>query len=48
MEQILYNAILSKIQKQIKENKEEIEKLKTIDEKYCKIKFDINDFLKII
>ena len=48
MEKILYNAMLSKIQKEIKENYEEFEKLKKIDEKYCKINFEENDFIKII
>lgn len=48
MEKILYNAMLSKIQKEINSNKEEIEKLKKIDERYCKIKLEIKKLLNII
>ena len=48
MEKIFYNAILSTIQKEIKENSEEIKKLEKLDLKYCKIKIEINDFLEII
>lgn len=48
MEKILYNAMFSKIQKEIKEHRNEIENMKKIDEKYCKRKIDIEKFLNII
>ena len=48
MEKILYNAMFSKIQKEIKEHRNEIENMKKIDEKYCKRKIDIEKFLRKI
>lgn len=48
MEKIVYKAILSKIQKEILNNKNELKEMEKIDAKYCKIKFDINELLKII
>lgn len=48
MEKILFKAMLSQFQKDIKENSEEIKNLEKIDLKYCKIKIEINNFLKII
>ena len=48
MEKILYNAMFSRIQKEIKNNKEEIERMQKIDNKYCKINIAIEKLLKII
>lgn len=48
MQKILYDAMFSKIQKEIIANKEEIEKLKKIDSKYCKIEINIEKLIKII
>ena len=48
MEKILYNAMFTKIQKNILENKNELENLKKIDNKYCKINFEINKLIEII
>ena len=48
MQKILYDAMFSKIQKEIIANKEEIEKLEKIDSKYCKIEINIENLIKII
>ena len=48
MENILYCAILSQIQKEIKDNREAILEAKNIDNKYCKIKVEEEKLLKII
>ena len=48
MQKILYDAMFSKIQKEIIANKEEIEKLEKIDSKYCKIEINIEKLIKII
>lgn len=48
MQKILYDAMFSKIQKEIIANKEEIEKLEKIDTKYCKIEINIEKLIKII
>ena len=48
MQKILYDAMFSKIQKEIIANKEEIEKLEKIDTKYCKIEINIENLIKII
>ena len=48
MEKLLFNAMLSTIQKEIKEHSEEIKNLEKINLKYYKIKIEINYFLKII
>lgn len=48
MENILYKAMLSKIQKDIKDNAEEIQKIKQIDMKYCKIKVEVDKLFEII
>lgn len=48
MEKLLFNAMLSTIQKEIKEHSEEIKNLEKIDLKYCKIKIEINNFIEII
>lgn len=48
MEKIVYKAMLSKIQKEILDSKNELKEMEKIDAKYCKIKFDINELLKII
>lgn len=48
MDKILYNAMLSRIQKEIKNHKEEINKLKEIDLNHCKMKIGIEKFLEII
>lgn len=48
MEKIVYKAILSKIQKEILNNKNELKEMEKIDAKYCKIKLDINELSKII
>ena len=48
MEKILYNAMLTRIEKEIKENTEEIENLKKIDLKYSMMKIEIKKFLEIV
>ena len=48
MEKILYTAMFSRIQKEIKENKNEIEKLKKIDNKYSKTNISVEKLLQII
>ena len=48
MEKILYDAMFSKIQKEINNNKDEILNVQKIDNKYCKIKIEINKLLEII
>ena len=48
MEKLIYNAILSKIQKEIIKSKLEIEKLNNKDMKYCKIKVEAEKLVKII
>lgn len=48
MDKILFNAMLSKIQKEILENEDKIIKLNKIDLKYSKIKPDIKNLIKII
>lgn len=48
MQKILYDAMFSKIQKEIIANEEEIEKLEKIDSKYCKIEINIENLIKII
>ena len=48
MEKILYNAMLTKIEKEIKENAEEIENIKKLDLKYSKMKIEIKNFIEIV
>ncbi len=48
MEKIRYNAILSRIQKEIVNNKNEVENLLDLDNKYCKKKIEINKLIEII
>jgi len=48
MEKILYNAMFSRMQKEIKDSKSAIQKLEKIDSKYCKIKVEISKLLEII
>ena len=48
MEKILYIAMLTRIEKEIKENAEEIENLKKIDSKYSKMQIEIKKFLEIV
>lgn len=48
MEKILSNAMLSRIQKEIRENKNKIQELEKIDSKYCSINFNIENIIKII
>ena len=48
MENILYCAMLSQIQKEIKENSDTFLEAKKIDNKYCKIKVEQEKMFKII
>ena len=48
MEYILYNAMFSKIQKEINNNEDEILNIQKIDNKYCKIKIEIKKLIEII
>lgn len=48
MEKILYNAMFSKIQKELTNNKNKIDELQNIDLKYSKIKIDVNKLIEII
>lgn len=48
MEKIIYNAMLTRIEKEIKENTEEIENLKKIDLKYSMMKIEIKKFIEIV
>jgi len=48
MERIFYNAMLSRIQKEIIKHKEEIERIRQIDLKHCKIKVEVDRILEII
>lgn len=48
MEKILYNAMLTSIQKELIRYKEDLEKLQQIDYKHCKINPEIDKFFQII
>ena len=48
MDKVLFNAMLSRFQKEILQNKEKIESLYKIDMKYCKMEADIRKFIDII
>lgn len=48
MEKIEYNAMLSRIQKEIISSKAELEKLLELDNKYCKRKIQIDKMIEII
>ena len=48
MQKILYDAMLSRIKKEIISNKEEIKKLEEIDNKYSKNKIQLENITKII
>lgn len=48
MGNILFKAMLSKIQKDILENKEELEKIYEIDTRHCKMEFELKKLVEII
>lgn len=48
MENILFKAMLSKVQKDILENREELEKIYEIDAKHCQIEFEVRKLIEII
>jgi len=48
MKKIEYNAMLSRIQKEINNNKAEFEEMEKLDNKYCKRKIQINKLIEII
>ncbi|MCI9365525.1 MAG: hypothetical protein HFJ54_02685 [Clostridia bacterium] len=48
MEKNLCNAMLSSIQKEIKNSSEKIEILREIDFKYCKLNVEVSKFIRII
>ena len=48
MQKILYDAMLSRIKKEIISNKEEIKKLEEIDNKYSKNKIQLENITKIV
>ena len=48
MDKILFNAMLSKIQKEIISNREEIESIYKIDKKYCIAKLDLSKTVNVI
>lgn len=48
MKKIEYNAMLSRIQKEMINNKKEFERLLNLDNKYCKRKVQIDKFIEIV
>lgn len=48
MNSVLFNAILSRIQKEILEHKEEFEDVRRIDMRYSEIKVELPDLIKVI